>query len=266
MSDTETTRGHEVTVEIDAPPELVWKAITEAEEITKWYAPEAKVTPGAGGEIWISFGKGMEGGGRIEIWDPPRHLRATLAGGPQALDYYIEAKGGSTVLRLVHSGFSRDASFDNEYDSTKNGWRMFLSILEHGLERHPRAPAANVTLMAQLRVPAEEAWKRLLGPGGFELNGAADELRAGGRYRGRAAGETLEGRVARFDRWGYLGVTVESMNNAYLSVFVESCSGVAMLTIMWILYGEAMERTEDVRTRWGKLIDGLFPEQERASG
>lgn len=33
----------------------VWRALTEAEELTRWFPLQARVTPGEGGEIWMSW-------------------------------------------------------------------------------------------------------------------------------------------------------------------------------------------------------------------
>ena len=53
-------RAHETRVAIDAPIEEVWKAITEAEAIARWFAPKMTVEPGAGGFVLADFGPGME--------------------------------------------------------------------------------------------------------------------------------------------------------------------------------------------------------------
>ena len=55
----EQTRSIEKAVTIDAAPDAVWKALTDAEEITRWFAPDARVTPGQGGKVWLSWGEGM---------------------------------------------------------------------------------------------------------------------------------------------------------------------------------------------------------------
>ena len=51
-------------VTIDADAETVWRAISEGEEIKRWFTIDARVTPGAGGAIWMSFGEGMD-------WETP---------------------------------------------------------------------------------------------------------------------------------------------------------------------------------------------------
>jgi Activator of Hsp90 ATPase homolog 1-like protein len=76
------SRQHENIVEIKAPADVVWRAITEAEEIQRWFAPEVRVEPGVGGSMWVSFGPGMEG---TMKWGRRRrshasHLRRLRAG------------------------------------------------------------------------------------------------------------------------------------------------------------------------------------------
>src|SRR4029450_5406552 len=48
------TQQHEIV--IDAPLEAVWKAITDAEELTRWFVEEAKVEPGVCGTVTFSCG------------------------------------------------------------------------------------------------------------------------------------------------------------------------------------------------------------------
>ena len=43
------TQQHEIV--IDAPIEAVWKAISDAEELTRWFVEEASVEPAVGGTI-----------------------------------------------------------------------------------------------------------------------------------------------------------------------------------------------------------------------
>src|SRR5262245_54840243 len=69
----------DLTVEVAAPREMVWKALTDPSEITRWFAPIASAEPGAGGFIEISWGEGMTGRNTIDTWDPPGRLVLTNA-------------------------------------------------------------------------------------------------------------------------------------------------------------------------------------------
>ena len=141
MSDEKPTRAIERTVEIDAPVEAVWKAISEGEELAKWFALDARVKPGVGGEVWLSW-PGMEGASPISVWEPGKRLQTREEHGPvlMTVDWHLEAKGGKTILRLVHSGFGADAAWDDQYDDTSRGWAVFVGNLKHYLERHRGAP------------------------------------------------------------------------------------------------------------------------------
>src|SRR5262249_53135354 len=110
---TKNTRDIELTVELDASPEDVFRAVTDGTELAKWLVPKARVTPPEGGKkgrIWISWGEGMSVEHEIEIFDAPKRIRhpsgkngETKA--PLYADWSIEAReGGKATLRLVHSG------------------------------------------------------------------------------------------------------------------------------------------------------------------
>ena len=45
------TRTVEREIEIDAPLAAVWRAHTDAEEVTRWFPLHARVSPGAGGSV-----------------------------------------------------------------------------------------------------------------------------------------------------------------------------------------------------------------------
>ena len=145
------SKSHETVIVIKATPEEVFRAITDPEQIAKWFAPYARVDPRVGGEYVISWVPEMKAGGVISVWDPPKHFgnyrersvafnsqgKSVDTGVPQkiAVDYYIEAIGdGMTRLRLVQSGFGPGAAWDDEYESTKTGWVEFLKKLKEILE------------------------------------------------------------------------------------------------------------------------------------
>jgi len=159
-------RAHETRVEIDAPIEEVWKALTEANEIARWFGPKMTVEPGAGGSITADWGSGLEWKNAIEIWEPNRHLRLVetrdhFIGESAAKesnesmepcrllqDYYLEGQGGKTVLRMVHSGFGTSANWIQEYEGTRDGWSVCFLRLKHLLERHKNDTVHNLFLTA----------------------------------------------------------------------------------------------------------------------
>src|SRR5215831_10044196 len=61
-------RSHETNTRIAATSEEVWRAISEAEQITKWFSPHARVQPGPDGSTVgrhdvDSWGPGVEARG-----------------------------------------------------------------------------------------------------------------------------------------------------------------------------------------------------------
>ena len=54
------TRAVSREIAISASVDAVWKALTDANELTRWFPPEARVAPGAGGSIWRAWQSGEE--------------------------------------------------------------------------------------------------------------------------------------------------------------------------------------------------------------
>ena len=97
MSDSRPSqRIIDQSIEVKAPAHIVWQALTDAEQLTRWFPPVARVEPGAGGSIFASWGDGVEGTALIEVWEPNRALRLSQAGG--VVDYLIEARGAQAEL------------------------------------------------------------------------------------------------------------------------------------------------------------------------
>ena len=71
---TLSTGSFKFELEIQVPPEQVWKAITEGEEIASWFAFQAKSEPGEGGRIWMSWDGRFSGSLPIRAWEPERRL------------------------------------------------------------------------------------------------------------------------------------------------------------------------------------------------
>jgi len=169
-------------LDLAAPPEVVWKTITEAGELVRWFPLGAEARPGKGGEIVYRWGE-LVGRCRILEWNPPHHLRTgwmeAPAGGkapdfprtgptpeegrtPLVVDWHLEARGGKTVLRLVHSGFGPGAQWDKEYDGTNRGWTFELQALKHYLE-HQRGKERRAAWLrggSRPRARRRRAWAR----------------------------------------------------------------------------------------------------------
>lgn len=200
----------EAEVTIDADAATVWRALTEGEELKRWFSPDARVTPGAGGAMWLSWGEGMDWEAPIAVWEPNRHLRTEdPAPSKVAVDYFIEAKGGQTVVRVVQSGFAADA-WEDEVETAENGWRSFMGTLRNYLERHRGEPRT----LAYVRHPVvkrerKEVFPRMLEALGVPLV-AAGERFTGPVFNGVAEISSPPVNLSgRLDGGGYLMIEIE---------------------------------------------------------
>jgi uncharacterized protein YndB with AHSA1/START domain len=172
-------RKQEFELEIDATPEAVWDAITTGEGLRSWFAEEARVTPGVGGSVWVSWGGDEAGESAIEVWEPGRRLRladAPFMGGSLVQEWTLDTRGGRTVLRFVHSNFPDSDDWDGIYESMDRGWELFLATLRHSLERHAGRPRRTVYVNAKLAEDDVDAWERLTRPDGVVGSLAGDVL------------------------------------------------------------------------------------------
>src|SRR5437868_15481875 len=69
------TRSIEKTIEIAAPVEAVWKALTDAEELIRWFPLDARVKPGANGSVWFSWKNEYEFEMPVATWEPNQRLQ-----------------------------------------------------------------------------------------------------------------------------------------------------------------------------------------------
>jgi uncharacterized protein YndB with AHSA1/START domain len=242
----------EKEIEIDATPEAVWNAIAQAEEIKRWFTLDARVKPGAGGAIWMSFGEGMEWESPIEVWDEGRHLRTTEGEAPKkmAIDYFIETRGGKTVLRLVHSGFADD-TWDDELDTLNSGWAAFLANLKHYLENHSGEPREVAFFRHDpVAIPRAEAFARTLRALGFNEPPAA-----GDRYSVTTeTGDHFEGVIKVAAPPINLTMSVENRNNGWLMMEMEPGRDQTRPAIWLSLYGNARSEAPAMQTRIRELL------------
>lgn len=181
MSDTRPTRSIEIERTIDdATPEEVWEAITTAEGLRRWFPLDARVT-GPEGTVWLSWGPGSEGEAPIHVWEPGARFGWTESHGADpdghpvriAVDFYVEGREGSTVVRLVQSGLGAGSEWDDMYDALVDGWTYFLFNLVHYFRHHRGKDRRLAWKRAATDLARDVAWERLLGAALVAGNGVA---------------------------------------------------------------------------------------------
>jgi uncharacterized protein YndB with AHSA1/START domain len=212
----------EDVVSLDASPATVWRALTDAEELTRWFPQAAAVEPGVGGTISLSWGGGSFEKAIIEIWEPNRRLRTVQqrrdAAGRLveiAIDFFIESERGRTVLRVVHAGFGAGAEWDEEYDGTVRGWAYELRGLRHYLSRHAGINRQIAMAEAATSLPTDTAYARIVGPDGLGAT-SLKGLREGDAYRLSGKVGHLEGHVLVNRPPTDFAGTVSNLNDALL--------------------------------------------------
>lgn len=157
---TTTTRSIELEIEVPGTPEEVWDAIATGPGISSWYCPMT-VEAREGGEITMDWGSFGTTTGQVETWDPPHRFRYEGPGDqPLAFEWLVEARdGGSSVVRLVNSGFGHGDDWDDQYHGMTDGWKVFLEHLRLRLT-HFRGRHASVVSIPSVSLtgPNDAGW------------------------------------------------------------------------------------------------------------
>lgn len=114
------------TLVIDAPPDIVFKAITDPAELTNWFPDHAILEPRVGGKVRFSFFKEKSAA---------EHQRDFLQEG--TIKEFIpgfweleEIDNNKTKVVLNHSGFTGKETGKLSSKEFDNGWTYFLDRLE----------------------------------------------------------------------------------------------------------------------------------------
>jgi len=131
-----TERVIDREMEFAAPPERVWRAITDPAELSRWFGDETRldlVPGGDGAMIWHDHGSFAV---RVEEVDAPRRIVWSWVHEPgvafeDAPSTRVEwtlrpREGGGTVLHLRESGFLTDV----HHQQNSGGWAEELAELE----------------------------------------------------------------------------------------------------------------------------------------
>ena len=135
-------------IEIAAPPERVFQAITDPRQLPQWWGQKEmyRVTRlesdlRVGGQ-WLSVGVSVTGesfhvGGEYLEIDPPRLLvqtwKASWSGTLKTtVRWELEAYPGGTRVKIRHSGFAGNAEAANSHSQ---GWQRVLAWVHAFLER-----------------------------------------------------------------------------------------------------------------------------------
>ncbi|WNG17838.1 SRPBCC domain-containing protein [Cystobacter fuscus] len=133
---TLTTRGDRVELRFERrlahPPEKVWRALTDGQELAHWFPARIEGARQNGAELRFFFAEGEPGTGRISVFEPPRVLEYTWDGDLLRWELHPEGTGCLLVFTTLPGDRARVAR-----DAT--GWHFCLDNLEAAIAGNPAA-------------------------------------------------------------------------------------------------------------------------------
>jgi len=133
---------------VDAPPAVVFKALTDERELVQWMPQEARINPRLGGEYefkyhWAEKGLHSVARGKILEFIPNKRLSYSYvltrlgsgtSGGDSLMDHDVTNSvvtwvldalpGGKTRVTIVHSGITKEA-----YGAFDGAWGYYTGQL-----------------------------------------------------------------------------------------------------------------------------------------
>ncbi|SER24270.1 hypothetical protein SAMN05216188_109114 [Lentzea xinjiangensis] len=148
--------------EVPASAEEVWEAIATGPGIDSWFMGRNEV---ANGQVKLAFG-GYEPTSGITAWDPPHHFAHDSGKAPDgrfiAYEFLVEGREhGSTVLRMVTSGFLPGDDWTDEFEAMQLGGALFRRTLAEYLRHFTGRTARPLTVFGPVVSDWDTAWRQL---------------------------------------------------------------------------------------------------------
>lgn len=277
------TRSVEKQIEINAPVEAVWKALTDLQELTNWFPLEAGENPD--GTLRMGWRDEFKFSSRVAARAENKFLRTVpvqagaekISGEQRAItnedfadavsrqkenatEFHLAWQGKNTLLRLVQTGISTEPEWDELYDGIQRGWDFQLFGLKHYLEMHAgtKRHVAYVRILRD-KLTREQAWDRLTNPDFFAYQGDITGLQPGDDYTCKTAtGDLFKGKVVFMNPPKDFAVTVKNLNDSLLRVQLDELFGYRDLTFFLSTYGIPQTQVEALEQRTRKLLQSLL--------
>jgi uncharacterized protein YndB with AHSA1/START domain len=129
------------SVKINKPGDVVFKTLTDADELTRWFPTRAESDPRAGGKIKLVWEftdvsqNGSQEGEYVEVI-PNTKLSYTWTADsiPTLVTFSLTEADGETTVDLEHSTSHVDADEKKLHDDHANQWGFFMMNLKGYLE------------------------------------------------------------------------------------------------------------------------------------
>jgi uncharacterized protein YndB with AHSA1/START domain len=154
-------------IRIKTSPHRAWLAWADPEHIANWFVDRAEGLAKPG-EVMTWFFDTFNYRQPVPIVEAEPDQTFVIGSGdqpgphgvPYLLEITITREGGDTTIRLVNSGFSADAKFDDEFQGVVSGWKGGLATMKYWLEHHPDARRTHRIVIE----PAAYTWSALEQP------------------------------------------------------------------------------------------------------
>jgi len=135
-------RGYLQSIDTEASPAAVWRALTHGPSLALWYAPESMIEPRKGGRYDVRTRFFDHRSATIDVYDPAKRLRLLylsqegwpiMESGALVEDFLIDQRGDHTVLRLLGSGVPETPEWDASLKRLRAGWAVAFDYLRRRL-------------------------------------------------------------------------------------------------------------------------------------
>ena len=164
----ERPRGYAHRIDIAADPAVVWRALTEQEQLVRWCSPSAQIRPRQGGVFRASVDRVTELEAHIDVFEPGRRMRLIYLPSialPPAESAIVDdlildssefetgrfrmtppvagqgetgrfpAGRPGTILRLLGSGIPATPEWNAQYQRMRLGWQQAMARLKVFVEK-----------------------------------------------------------------------------------------------------------------------------------
>jgi uncharacterized protein YndB with AHSA1/START domain len=253
-------------VEIGAPVERVWQALTTAEGLAQFYCDWATVVPGVGGTVQIHWNAGSLPPATVEAWEPNRRLRLVYPPHPgteatTAEEWTLRDEGDHTVVRLVYEGFGPDTDWSDFYDRFDATASLVVDLLATWLDRHGGARMTKAWAIVPIDAGLDEAWAATLGPDLTDDEGAPATVAAGTAVSvALPGGDPIAATAVHVAPGNEATVEIPALDDARLMVAIRPGTETTALAIVELYtYGLPPAQVAEWQSRIDRAADALAP-------
>ncbi len=135
------TQSYEFHQDIQADPEQIFFALSNASALKEWMCDVATLSPKAGGRIYLAWNSGFYAAGEFTVFEPDHRLVFTWFGrsepAPTLVEITLTPEKDHTSVKVIHSGLGSGEVWEKMIDEVKEGWPSSLENLASVLESGP---------------------------------------------------------------------------------------------------------------------------------